>query len=118
MDGNGLVRVGAGLSLIQLRQALTAHGRYYPPAPTFTGAFVGGTVSTNAAGAATFKYGATRDWVEALTVVLSTGDVLDISRGAVRAHTDGYFEVILDRGAVRVPVPRYQMPRVPKLSAG
>ena len=31
--------------------------------PTFTGAFVGGIIATNAAGAATFKYGTTRDWV-------------------------------------------------------
>ncbi len=66
-------------------------GRYYPPAPTFTGAFVGGTVATNAAGAATFKYGTTRDWVQALTVVLPTGDALDVHRGATRAHPDGYF---------------------------
>ena len=38
-------------------------GKHYPPVPTFTGAFVGGIVATNAAGAATFKYGTTRDWV-------------------------------------------------------
>ena len=36
----------------------------------------------NAAGAATFKYGTTRDWVRALTVVLPGGDVLDVERGA------------------------------------
>ena len=92
--------------------------RYYPPAPTFTGAFVGGTVATNAAGAATFKYGTTRDWVEGLTIVLPTGDVLDIERGLVHAHPDGYFEVVGRTGTVRVPVPRYRMPDVPKLSAG
>jgi len=44
--------------------------------------------------------------------------VLDIDRGAVHAHADGYFEVILGSGTVRVPVPRYRMPDVPKLSAG
>ena len=58
-------------ALAELDAALARAGRYYPPAPTFTGAFVGGTVATNAAGAATFKYGATRDWVAALTVVLA-----------------------------------------------
>ena len=85
--------------------AVESAGRRYPPAPTFDGAFVGGTVATNAAGAATFKYGTTRDWVEALTVVLPSGDVLDIERGATRANHDGYFELQLQSGAVRVPVP-------------
>ncbi len=56
-------------------------GKHYPPVPTFTGAFVGGIVATNAAGAATFKYGTTREWVRALTVVLASGDVLDIAAG-------------------------------------
>ena len=116
--GTDRVRVEAGGTLADLDAALARAGRYYPPAPTFTGAFVGGTVATNAAGAATFKYGATRDWVEAITIVLPTGDVLDIDRGAVHAHADGYFELILGSGTVRVPVPRYRMPDVPKRSAG
>src|SRR5207302_2687208 len=92
--------------------------RYYPPASTFFGASIGGTVSTNAAGAATFKYGTTRPWIEALTVVLPGGDVLDVERGVTRAHGDGYFDLELTSGCRRVPVPRYQMPRVPKVSAG
>ena len=116
--GADAVRVQAGVTLAALDEALLAAGRYYPPAPTFTGAFVGGTVATNAAGAATFKYGTTRDWVQALTIVLASGDVLDVHRGATRAHRDGYFELALAAGAVRVPVPRYTMPRLPKLSAG
>jgi D-lactate dehydrogenase (cytochrome) len=116
--GSSRARLEAGVTLADLDAALRAHGAYYPPAPTFTGAFVGGTVATNAAGAATFKYGTTRHWVEALTVVLATGDVLDIERGLVRAHTDGYFDVVGRTGTVRVPVPRYRMPDVPKLSAG
>jgi D-lactate dehydrogenase (cytochrome) len=116
--GTDTARVQAGVTLVALDDALFAAGRYYPPAPTFTGAFVGGTVATNAAGAATFKYGTTRDWVQALTVILPTGEALDVHRGATRAHPDGYFELELARGTVRVPVPRYTMPALPKLSAG
>jgi len=56
--------------------------------------------------------------VESLTVVLASGDVLEIDRGATRAHPDGYFELTLSRGTVRVPVPAYRMPTVDKLSAG
>src|SRR5689334_9606090 len=68
--GGDSVRVEAGVPLAELDAALARAGKHYPPAPTFTGAFVGGTVATNAAGAATFKYGTTRDWVRGLTVVL------------------------------------------------
>ncbi len=99
------VRVGAGLPLSTLQQALGARGLFYPPVPTFDGAYAGGTVATNAAGAATFKYGSTRPWVEGLTVVLADGSVLTIERGQQRA-------------SALVPVPSYRMPDVPKLSAG
>ncbi|MSO30760.1 MAG: FAD-binding oxidoreductase [Acidobacteria bacterium] len=112
------VRVGSGLTLAELDAWLEERGRSYPPVPTFMGAFVGGTVATNAAGAATFKYGATRGWIQALTVVLAGGDVLDIERGAVRAHPDGYFDIVVRDRTVRVPVPTYRMPAVAKVSAG
>lgn len=116
--GSDIVRVQAGVTVSALDEALARAGRYYPPAPTFTGAFVGGTVATNAAGAATFKYGTTRDWVQALTIVLPEGDVLDVRRGETRAHAAGYFELQLAARAAYVPIPRYRMPDVPKLSAG
>jgi D-lactate dehydrogenase (cytochrome) len=116
--GTDTVRVGAGVTLIDLDRALREAGRYYPPGPTFMGAYVGGTIATNAAGAATFKYGTTREWVNALTVVLPNGGVLDIERGAVAAHADGHFDIAWADRAIRVPVPRYRMPQIAKLSAG
>src|SRR5206468_990739 len=97
-----------GVTLVDLDAALAPAGRYYPPTPTFTGAFVGGTVATNAAGAATFKYGTTREWVLALTVVLPNGEVLDIERGRTRAGADGAFDIVLSDRTVIVPVPRYR----------
>jgi D-lactate dehydrogenase (cytochrome) len=116
--GPQTVRVECGVTLTDLDEALRRAGRYYPPVPTFLGASVGGTIATNAAGAATFKYGTTRDWVAALTVVLPNGYVLDIERGAVQAHADGYFEITSAQSSVRVPVPGYRMPQTAKLSAG
>ena len=113
------VRVGAGVPLKELQRTLAAVGLYYPPVPTFDGAFVGGTIATNAAGAATFKHGSTRRWVHAVTIVLANGDVLDVTRGDTIASRDGWFEIELTTGEVRrVPVPSYVMPDVPKLSAG
>jgi D-lactate dehydrogenase (cytochrome) len=124
MDAIGALRgdeieLQAGVALLSLDAHLADRGLFYPPAPTFHGAFVGGTAATNAAGAATFKYGSTRDWVRSLTIVLASGDVLDLERGACRAHPEGFFEVEATDGAVtRVPLPTYAMPRVAKRSAG
>lgn len=120
LDGaEGRVRLGPGVPLVTLQQALAERGCWYPPVPTFTGALVGGVVSTNAAGAATWKYGTTRDWVLGLTVVLASGDVLEVRRGQCRASDAGRFEVALPDGRVLdVPVPGYRMPDVPKRSAG
>src|SRR5215472_2244723 len=116
---NDSVLLEAGVTLTDLDAALRNAGRYYPPTPTFMGAFVGGTIATNAAGAATFKYGTTREWVQAITVVLPSGDVLDIERGQVMAGSDGGFEIHSTTGSTTwVPVPSYRLPQVAKLSAG
>src|SRR5262245_7857720 len=56
-------RIGAGVSLLELEAELRARRLFYAPTPTFRGASLGGTAATNAAGAATFKYGSTRDWI-------------------------------------------------------
>ena len=112
------IRVGAGVPLTTLQATLMASHLYYPPVPTFEGAFVGGVISTNAAGATTFKYGSTRPWVVGMTVVLANGDVLDLRRGEVTS-SDGIFEVELSSGrTVAIAVPTYRMPDVAKLSAG
>jgi D-lactate dehydrogenase (cytochrome) len=116
--GEGSVRVQAGVRLVDLDAALAQAGRYYPPAPTFAGAFVGGVIATNAAGAATFKYGTTRDWVHAITIVLPDGDVLEVERGTTTADREGRFEIVLQDRIARVQIPSYEMPRVPKVSAG
>jgi D-lactate dehydrogenase (cytochrome) len=115
----GSVRAQAGLSLAALDVELRARDLYYPPVPTYDGATLAGTVSTNAAGAATFRYGTTREWVRALTVVLADGDVLDLRRGRARASAAGRFEIERSDGSTTVvEIPRYRMPAVPKRSAG
>lgn len=113
------VRTEPGLILAKLDAALAERGAYYPPIPTFDGATVGGTVATNAAGAATFKYGATRAWVEAVTVVLADGDVIDLRRGETRTTADGSFAILGTDGTTRaVRLPTYRTPNLPKVSAG
>jgi FAD/FMN-containing dehydrogenase len=108
--------VGAGAALISLKMALAGDRYFFPPVPTFLGATVGGAVSTNAAGAATFKYGSTRPWVEALTVVArgtntgASGLGLAIVKRIVERH-GGTIEVssTLDEGAeFRIWMPVHQ----------
>ena len=113
----GRVTVEAGLTITALQEYLSAANAWFPPAPTYTGASAGGVVSTNAAGAATFKYGSTRDWVEAMVVVLADGTVLDLTRGEHHARV-GRLEIPGTPGPLVVPVPGYAMPAVSKRSAG
>jgi D-lactate dehydrogenase (cytochrome) len=117
VDGT-VVEAGAGVTLQTLQEFLTPHRLWLPSVPTFLGATVGGAVSTNAAGASTFKYGAMREWVEGLTLVLPDGDVLTIARGEVIASDDGTFTIESGGGERRIEVPRITMPDVPKRSAG
>lgn len=112
------VRVGAGMPLLDLQSRLAVDHRWYPPVPTFEGAFVGGTIATNAAGAATFKYGSTRAWVRAATIVLADGSILDLERGTT-VDAGGSFEIEAPGGDVtRVTIPTYRMPGVAKHSGG
>jgi len=117
-SGHTHFRVGAGVALETLQNLLTARGRWYAPVPTFTGAFVGGVVSTNAAGAGTFKYGATRAWVDGLIVVLPCGHVIDLARGEVQADPRDGFEIVCGHGRRRFQPGTYRPPAVAKCSAG
>jgi len=73
--------VGAGVLLRDLQAVALRTGQFYPPDPTENSAFLGGTIATNASGSRSFKFGATRRWIEALHVVLADGRRLEIARG-------------------------------------
>jgi D-lactate dehydrogenase (cytochrome) len=116
--GADRVRAGAGATLAALQQTLAADQLYYPPVPTFDGATVGGVIATNAAGAATFKYGSTRPWVEWIEIVLADGSIVELRRGETIAR-EGVLEIERTNGTVtRVPLPTYLMPAVAKHSGG
>ncbi len=101
-----------------LKRFLTEKGDYtFPVDPTEMTAWLGGIVACNASGARTFRFGAVREWVRRIRVILMKGDVLDIERGKVFAK-DGKFEIALSDGKVLiVPVPKYVMPKT-KNAAG
>lgn len=105
----------AGTTLRDLQAALAdrARGWALPLDPTEAGASVGGMVATNAAGSRGFRYGATRDWVQGLTVELASGRTLELTRGVDRA--DGA-DVALDDAAPGAAAAGASGPRVAHLT--
>jgi FAD/FMN-containing dehydrogenase len=77
----GCAIAGAGVILRDLHASAQASGQFYPPDPTEISASLGGTIATNASGSRSFKYGATRRWIERLRVVLADGRLMDLGRG-------------------------------------
>jgi len=133
-DGRLCLRVEPGLSIAELaalldardlgldeaslrddeREALEAfrndeRGFFYPPDPTEDTAHIGATVATNASGARSFRYGATRDHVHSLRVCLVGGEVLDLRRGQCRAEGRS-FRLARGKGVTEFQVPSYEMP--------
>ncbi|MDP3444823.1 MAG: FAD-binding oxidoreductase, partial [Ignavibacteria bacterium] len=72
------IRVQPALILADLQNFVESKSLFYPPDPTERNCFIGGTVATNASGAKSFKYGATRNYVIGLKVILPCGEILDI----------------------------------------
>lgn len=89
----------------------------FPVDPTETSAWLGGIVACNASGARTFRYGAVRPWVYRIRVVLSNGDILDITRGLVKAENGRFVVVLSDGSEKEIVLPSYQMPKT-KNAAG
>ncbi len=117
--GGARIRVQPGMRLRDLQRRVGGEGFYYPPVPTYQDAMIGGTVSTNAGGAATFKYGVTRGWVQALRVLLFNGDLLVLERGrAVSSGGEGFEVVLSDGRRLEVPAPDWRLPDLKKVSAG
>ncbi|MFH1468519.1 MAG: FAD-binding oxidoreductase [Pseudomonadota bacterium] len=118
IDGAAMRAVaGPGLLLADLHAALAERSLYYPPAPTHDGASLGGNAATNAAGAATFAYGTTRDWVRRLRVALRHGEVLELRRGEHQIRPGDTLELVGER-SLRAPVPTHPSPPLKKTSAG
>src|SRR6476646_11850598 len=78
--------VEPGVILRDLQTAVEAEGLFYPPDPTEWSCQVGGTIATNASGSRSFRYGATREFVRRLKIVLADGDVIELQRKGPSPH--------------------------------
>jgi D-lactate dehydrogenase (cytochrome) len=80
--------VQPGVTHVELNQKLSRHGLFFPPDPGAP-ATIGGMVANNAAGIQAIKYGATKDYILALEVVLAHGEIIRVGNRALRTSS-GY----------------------------
>lgn len=86
---NLVVHTQPGVLLCDLAADALAHGLMYPPDPGEKTATLGGNVSTNAGGMRAVKYGVTRDYVLAMTVVLPSGEIMKLGKTVCKTSS-GY----------------------------
>ncbi len=87
---NRTARLQPGVINRDLKEAVAAHGLFYPPDPaSYDMSSIGGNVATNAGGLCCVKYGVTRDYVVGLEVVLASGDVIRTGRQGTIKNTAG-----------------------------
>ncbi len=85
------VRASAGAILGEVKRRAAQEGLLFAPDPTSEEeSSVGGAIACNASGARTLKYGATREHVRAVTVVLASGEMVRYSRAGLEKNTAGY----------------------------
>ena len=83
-------RVEPGVVDDDLNAALKPYGVFYPPTPASSRiATIGGEIGNNASGVRSVKYGATRDAVLGLKVVLANGDLVTLG-AHTRVEASGY----------------------------
>lgn len=74
-------RIQPGINYRNFQDTIKTHGRFLPPFPSSIDfSTIGGAIANNAAGERTVKYGATRDFVEGLQVVLANGELIETRR--------------------------------------
>lgn len=82
---NLTLRAQPGAITADIDSAAAAHGLFYPPDPgSMKISTIGGNVAENSGGLRGLKYGVTRDYVMALTVVLPDGTIATFGNACVK----------------------------------
>ncbi len=115
-----LCRVEPGVVDDDLNRALKSYGLFYPPAPASSRiATIGGEIANNASGVRSVKYGATRDSVLGMKVVLANGDLIRLGANT-RVEASGYqidrlmigsegtLGIIVEATLLLKPIPKYR----------
>ncbi len=78
---SGVITAEAGTTLDKLQQVLQTHGRFLPSVSAVNKyATLGGAVSNNDRGRASYKYGPVSEFVRGLRVVLANGELIETGR--------------------------------------
>ncbi|MDX9963246.1 FAD-linked oxidase C-terminal domain-containing protein [Desulfobacter postgatei] len=113
-------RVEPGVVDDDLNAALKPYGVFYPPTPASSRiATIGGEIGNNASGVRSVKYGATRDAVLGMKVVLANGDLVTLgSHTRVEASgyqleklivgSEGTLGVVVEATMSFVPIPEFR----------
>jgi glycolate oxidase len=116
-DGYAIVEPGVICNALNAKLAPT---HFFPPDPGSAAiATIGGMISTNASGVRAAKYGTTKDYVKALTVVLADGRVIktgDIAPKSTAgydlthlfASSEGTLGIITEAVLKILPMPEYE----------
>ncbi|PIQ85809.1 MAG: hypothetical protein COV74_07275 [Candidatus Omnitrophica bacterium CG11_big_fil_rev_8_21_14_0_20_45_26] len=103
----GFAVIEPGVTLEELQRETAKRHLMYPPDPGERKAFLGGNAATNASGPRAFKYGATRQWIRRLEVVLPTGEAISVRRGQWKADRLGQIQFLTKSGKEKkISLPR------------
>lgn len=121
-----LVKVEAGVVDDELNRQLKPYGFFYPPTPASSRiATIGGEIANNASGLRSVKYGATRDSVLGMKVVLASGELVNLGSNT-RVEASGYqldrlmvgsegtLGIIVEATLKLVPIPKFRCMAVAK----
>ena len=123
-----LVKVEPGVVDDDLNRALGPYNLFYPPAPASSRiATIGGEIGANTSGMRSVKYGATRDVVLGMKVVLANGDLIKLGSNT-RVHTSGYqierlivgsegtLGIVVEATLKLVPLPKFRCLAIAKFN--
>lgn len=87
---NMTARVQPGVVVGDLQKAVEKQGLFYPPDPSnLKISTMGGSIAQNSAGARCFKYGATKDYIIDMLVVMANGELIRTGSNTIKNAT-GY----------------------------
>ena len=87
---NMTARVQPGVVVGDLQKAVEKQGLFYPPDPSnLKISTIGGSIAQNSAGARCFKYGATKDYIIDMLVVMANGELIRTGSNTIKNAT-GY----------------------------
>jgi glycolate oxidase len=125
---DGYCRVEPGVVDDDLNRALKPYGVFYPPTPASSCvATIAGEIANNASGGRSVKYGAARDAILAMKVVLANGEYLSFgsnTRVAASGYplerlmvgSEGTLAVIVEASMRFVPIPKMRCLGVAKFN--